>query len=289
MAAEIMGVITITLFLMTIYLVRRRGSMASDAIMYHHFRQAHEQQLRAARDRGDLKTIETYFVTATRKFPYAPEAALNFAQFLVEAKRLDEALAAVETAHKRLKPFIDRQNGEWYGLNVIRVQILLAQDRIDAAEAALNRAIGQMPGRRHFMRMRLTIAERRGEDHDIIQTLTEIRDAFPKEAESHLDLFHSLMRRERVEEAEAALLHAQTLLPQTIDVHIPFARLAHARQEWEVAAARWAVIQQKFVLNAEGFEKGAEALRHLGREAEAEAVLAEHPGHRAVPWPREKR
>jgi tetratricopeptide (TPR) repeat protein len=289
MGAAIMGVVTITMLLVTIYLVRRRGSMAGDPIMYHHYKQAGEFRIKSAREKGDLATVEGYLVTANRKFPYAAEAANHLTEFLIDAKRLDEAEMHVEKVYKRMKPFADPDNGHWYILNLNRVNIYLAKGEIDAAEAALNVAFQEMPGRRHLMRMRLTIAKRRGEDRDIIKTLTEIRDSFALEYEAHLDLFYNFMRLGMTDEAEACLLHAQRLLPRSIDVHIPLARAAHDRHDWELAAGRWADIQQKFVLNAEGFDKGAVALRHLGRHEEADAVLAEHPGHRAVPWPREQR
>ena len=100
-----------------------------------------------------------------------------------------------------------------------------------------------------------------------------------------MDLYYKSLARNDPALTEDILRFGQSCLPQSISLFIPYAHLAHERQDWEEAISRWTVVQERFVLNAEGFEKGAEALRHLGRNDEADAVMANHPGHRAVPWP----
>jgi len=56
---------------------------------------------------------------------------------------------------------------------------------------------------------------------------------------------------------------------------IEHAALASARHDWGEAAERWTKVRERWPGRSEGYQRGAEALAALGREAEAETVRTE--------------
>jgi tetratricopeptide (TPR) repeat protein len=79
----------------------------------------------------------------------------------------------------------------------------------------------------------------------------------------------------RFDEAEAVLRTGLELLPSSADIAVTHAAIAGYRRNWPEAAKRWEDVRARFPTSSSAYLGGAAALRALGRNEEAENVLAE--------------
>jgi uncharacterized protein HemY len=242
-------------------------------------------KLKEARRAGDEETERKFIFEAVQKFPNAIMPYIGLHDYLVQRGRLDEARTSINKILKIQRSNPEFHRGECNLIYMKKIHLMLQMGEAPAAEREIEDGLRWLGPNRSLLSLAAMIDARNGKPDRQLEKLTAIRDAFPLDVEAHVELYNVSRARNDDTLSEDILRHGQSYLPQSIALYIPYARMAHERQDWEEAAARWAVIQERFVLNAEGFEKGAEALRHLGRNDEADAVMAEHPGHRAVPWP----
>jgi tetratricopeptide (TPR) repeat protein len=73
-------------------------------------------------------------------------------------------------------------------------------------------------------------------------------------------------------EADAVLRIANDRFPDEVWPTLEFANIAHARQDWNEAVARWEAVRRRFPRESAGYDRGSEALRAAGRDEEANAL-----------------
>jgi tetratricopeptide (TPR) repeat protein len=93
----------------------------------------------------------------------------------------------------------------------------------------------------------------------------------------------ALREQQRPDAAEALLAEAVERFAGEPQPLVEYARLASQRAAWPEAAARWALLRERFPGHPMGYLWGARALRESGQEADADALLgaavARLPGH----------
>jgi tetratricopeptide (TPR) repeat protein len=285
MYGTIMGVIAVSLVTVTAVITRRRGNLMAEPILFNIHKASLAAKLKEAKQAGDEEAERKFIYEAVKKFPNAIMPYIALHDYLVERGRLDEARKSINKILKiqRSNPEFDR--GDCNLIYMKKIHLMLQMGEAPAAEREIEDGLRWLGANRFLLSLAALIDARNGKPDRQFEKLTVIRDIFPLEVEAHVDLYNVSRSRNDETMSEDILRQGQSSLPQSIALFIPYARMAHERQDWEEAVARWSVIQERFVLNAEGFDKGAEALRHLGRDDKADAVMANHPGHRAVPWP----
>ena len=96
-----------------------------------------------------------------------------------------------------------------------------------------------------------------------------------KEVRGYLGAERALRSGGRVDEAEKLLLQARRRFPSNQEVHSELAWNAEARPDWPEAVRRWEAFRKRFPNAEVGYRKGAEALRKVARDADADALLAQ--------------
>lgn len=100
------------------------------------------------------------------------------------------------------------------------------------------------------------------------------RNSFPEQPAGYLGAAVALRELGRFDEAEAVIGEAMLRFRNDPAPRIGWAALAHGRRNWAAAAARWENVRTHFPKEGAGYLLGLAALRALGRNTEAEAVLA---------------
>jgi len=110
-----------------------------------------------------------------------------------------------------------------------------------------------------------------------------LREHSPERAEGHIWPIQVLWENGRLDEAEAMADAAFDRFPDHPDLLIQQAWIAAARQHWDDAARRWALVRTRTPARIEGYLWGVRALWQSRRADEAEALVSEgltrFPGH----------
>ena len=99
------------------------------------------------------------------------------------------------------------------------------------------------------------------------------RRSFPSEPAGHIGAAVALRELGRFDEAEAVIGEALLRFPNDPAPRIGWAALTHGRGDWAAAAKRWGNVRTHFPKEPAGYLLGLAALRGLGRDADAEALL----------------
>jgi len=84
-----------------------------------------------------------------------------------------------------------------------------------------------------------------------------------------------LLKAERLGEAEEVMRTAMERFPGESSPLCEYAKLAHRREDWPEAVARWEALRTRFPEREEGHSWGATALIAAGRPEEAKALRRE--------------
>jgi tetratricopeptide (TPR) repeat protein len=101
-----------------------------------------------------------------------------------------------------------------------------------------------------------------------------LRDQSPDRADGYVWAVQVLWLDARFDEAEALAQTAFVHFPRHPDLLVQHAWIASARQDWDEAVRRWAVVRERVPTRMEGYQHGARALWQAGRTEEAETVAA---------------
>jgi tetratricopeptide (TPR) repeat protein len=140
--------------------------------------------------------------------------------------------------------------------------------RLEEAEAYLAQPALRFPSEPEIALTRCQIAERRGDLAAAAERWTTVRAMNPHLPATYREGARRLFDLGRHSEADAVLKTAIERFPDDFWPLYDYARLAHDRQNWDEATARWAALRQRFPSEDAGYSLGAEALKAAGREHE---------------------
>jgi len=125
------------------------------------------------------------------------------------------------------------------------------------------------PGDLEIAITRSHLAERRGDLNAACERWLRVRAVRPDYRAGYEEGARRLFEAGRYADADAVLQTAIERFPEQPWPLINYARHAHDCQDWREAAARWAVLRDRFPDQSDGYTLAAEALRAMGQEAEA--------------------
>jgi predicted Zn-dependent protease len=126
-------------------------------------------------------------------------------------------------------------------------------------------------------------AHRRRDWAEALQRYQILIARAPKDERGYQGAAISLHELKRFEEADALLRRALRRRPSSKILRLEYARNAHFRGEWSEAVERWAAYRASNPTDKRGYEGGAEALRMVGKVAEADALIGSWAVHAHVP------
>ena len=150
---------------------------------------------------------------------------------------------------------------------------LLGLSRYDEAEAHVINALPRFPGDPGVLAIAGQVAEHRGEWDLALARWSKAGEDLHYHAHSVLGRSRCLENLGRWEEVEARITEARYRYPTLPEISISLARYAARRKDWPEAAARWARVRERWPQRPEGYAGGAEALKAMGQDEEAAALL----------------
>jgi tetratricopeptide (TPR) repeat protein len=201
--------------------------------------------------------------------------------------RLDPANVLAQVEHAKLSG--DRKDWEqcaarWRAL-VEKIQMpvmfggyadaLMHLNRLDEADAMLDKAVLVYPGDQGIALARCYVAEQRGDFEEASSRWATAQRNSPYLEPIYSHRARCLERLGRCDEADAVLSEAIGRFRDNEWALREYAEFAQRRQDWNEACLRWAALRAKFPENEAAYVEGRVALRAAGRQEEAEALRRE--------------
>ncbi len=164
--------------------------------------------------------------------------------------------------------FPGEMNGYTFG-----AAALVELQRQHEAEALLDAAVARFPDRPQTLIAHARMAEQRKDWAEALRRWTVVRNCIPDRGEGYLGSAVALQALERPDEAEAIWGDAVERFPEWQHPLWSHALIAHRRQDWTEANARWALLRERFPGELNGYTFGAAALLQMQRQDDAEALL----------------
>lgn len=162
----------------------------------------------------------------------------------------------------------------------LALKVLLGLRRFDEAEALMQQGHKRHPREVDLVSGLAEVAQARGDHDAAIERWAALRKQFPGVLRGYVLGAEALMARNRLDEAETLAEQAIRRFPEEMTPYLEHARVAVQRQDWPLALQRWQPIRERF--NFVGGHIGcAQAMIHLGRHDEADALLSEA----RIRWP----
>jgi tetratricopeptide (TPR) repeat protein len=252
---------------------------------------------KVAEARGDLAEGMRRWKVVRRRVKDTVEGYIGVARCLVGLGLLDEAEAELNRAvfydpvsHGALvaRAFLSDRRKDWprsierwkhiaeffkdgpaFGC-AAKAMVELGQ--IDEAEAYLDEPSRIYTNSIDIALTRSHVAERRGDATAACSRWEAVRSLDPFFHPGYYEGARCLSETNRHAEADAVMATAVAKFPDQAWPLRDYAMLAHKRQDWNEAAARWSVLRERFPEEAEGRTWGAQALEAAGRSDEAAAL-----------------
>jgi tetratricopeptide (TPR) repeat protein len=144
--------------------------------------------------------------------------------------------------------------------------------RNDEADEVLERTAAIYPADLDIALARTHVAEARGDLVAACERWAELQRVQPYFKQGYTERARCLLSVDRQAEADAIMRIAIDRFPHDDWPLLEFANLAHYRQDWPEAAARWEAFRSRFPNRDEGFSRGRDALNAAGRHDEAAAL-----------------
>ncbi len=221
--------------------------------------------------------MATWFAGITRKWPGISDLNLRYADFLMKQGRSNEAVTVLKRLIRRERLVTAADQPAKSHSAVVLVRTLFDLKWFDEAESVALDILSRDYPHPYIAVMYVNIAEQRDHVDRKMARIEQVMAILPNNAEIFELYIAELQRQNRNEEAEQALVQGLKRFPRAESLAIRYARMAHDRGDWDEAVLRWAELRENFIFYKDGYEQGAVALRALGREQEAEAVLASRP------------
>ena len=252
---------------------------------------------RIAEARGDLAVAVERWAAVRDFFPDRAHGYYGMARCLLALDRLDEAARQADLAIERgpdqldgwvIRAIVSDRKKTWEE-SIERWSQLTVTHRHRAGYAHAAKAMAELgriaeaedylrdPAERYKNDLEIGItrahlAERRGDLPEACDRWALVRRGNPGFWGGYADAMRCLCALGRFDEAEAVSEEALNEFPGQAWPFVEHAALAEKRGDWNEAAARWAVLRERFPDQEAGYRRGAEALRVLGRVEEAEAL-----------------
>ncbi len=120
------------------------------------------------------------------------------------------------------------------------------------------------------------IAANAGQVEEAIRGWADIRRRFPGDPGGYIEALRLLRTLNRLAEAEDVAALACEQFPDESWPLVEHALVAHLRQDWPKAAARWEAVRAAFPDREDGYRHGIEALENAGVAADAERLREEY-------------
>jgi tetratricopeptide (TPR) repeat protein len=223
------------------------------------------QAARAARDAGRLADAAALLAAARAAFPQDDEVVIE-SGWLAHIAR-DWTQAAEHWRQVRLRT-------PWHLVGYLN-GCAAARETGDyeTAEALLTAAADRFPDHPEVALERAWLAQHAGDWATAERRWDELRARFPDQPASYTGAARALRERGHFDDADALLRLAQDRFPDVEGIAAEYGWLAHLRQDWPLAAARWQALRARFPDAPVGYTCGAIALREQHDIAGAEALL----------------
>jgi tetratricopeptide (TPR) repeat protein len=154
----------------------------------------------------------------------------------------------------------------------LALRVLIGLRRFEEAEALMRTGQKKYPSEYYFAKGLAEIAHAKRDFDTAIERWAFLRRRFPGVIEGYTYGAGAFMAKNQLQQAEALALEAIKRFPDQIGGPLEYARVAVMQENWEEALLRWQPLRDKFGFGG-GFVGSAQALTHLGRYDEAEALL----------------
>jgi tetratricopeptide (TPR) repeat protein len=190
--------------------------------------------------------------------------------------QLTYALSALERADHRRATEIWTSLLETYPrearASILALKVLLGLRRYDEAEALMREGQEADPRASYFAVGLVMVAQARGDHETVIERCAVFRKQFPQVQDGYMLAADALISKRRLEDAERLAEQAMKLFPNDVKGYLYFGRIAAERKDWVDALRRWQIVLDRFDHQV-SYLGSAQAMQHLGRSDEAEAIL----------------
>ena len=231
----------------------------------------------ALRKTNDDAAIEAWYRKQTKRWNLVDWLHHCYADFLRHHGRNDEANGLLKSFIARARRLEDAYRREAPVERMFLVRNLRDDKRVDEAERTAEQALARPHAHPHTAIMYAQIARDRGDHAEAARRFLLALERFPDEVEAADGAVKAMLAQGLAVEAEEMVRRQMREFPRGHGLAILYARLAQDRGDLEEAAVRWDYVREQFVFREEAYTEGVEVLRKLGREAEADAVLASRP------------
>ncbi len=216
---------------------------------------------------GRHADAERVLEETARRFPDVPTPLIGHARLAQDRRDWPAAYARWEAVRAR---FPDLPTG------TVNVAIALRHlGRLDAAEALLHAAIARFPDDPTLAAEHAGLANHCRDWDEAIARWSQFRARFPDDPRGYTGGSWALRERRDVVAAAALIAQGLDRFPDDAGLLHEHAWAAEQQCDWPAAADRWRQARARAPDQPTGYLSAPAVLRRLGRDAEAEAVLAE--------------
>jgi tetratricopeptide (TPR) repeat protein len=212
------------------------------------------------RQSGQIEAAEALHSKAVGEFPKLRQAWVEWARDAEHRQDWQEAMRRWEAMHERFRDV---------GGDIGIARALEGLGRITDAEERLKAAQLGNPINLDISVILPRLAYLRGDKDEAVKRWADTRRRFPVVQAGYREGIHLLLEMDRPEEAETILLATIQRFPDEPWPLIEYALVAHRRQDWEAAVARWATVRARWPDRRDSYLRPAEALTMLGQLEEA--------------------
>lgn len=235
------------------------------------------EELERLRKAGDQEALGAWLKALSWKWRSVAWPQIWYGEHLQGQGRLAEGIEVLRRSVVRARSLDDEHEREANLQTLILTRMLRDAKRYDEATRVAAKGIEGEHAIPALGVMYAELALDQQDDAEAMRRFAAAVDRFPDAAEPAERYVNELIKRGQTAEAEVELKGLIRRQQRAETLAVIYARLATDRGDWPEAATRWDDVRDNFVFCAEAYLQGAKVLRKLGRDADAEAVLAAQP------------
>jgi tetratricopeptide (TPR) repeat protein len=214
---------------------------------------------------GSFDEVDAMMQEGRKRYPREEHYARGYAQSARRRGNLQEALLRCEIVRRRFP-----RVAEGYAIAAACLNDL---GRHDEAESMIRRGVQKLPNEFELHVQHARNATQRREWPEALRRWEVVRRRFEHQFVGPLHAAQCLREMGRFAEAETILTEACERFYQIDWLYAESADLATAKGDYDVAVQRWAALLRRSPNFTIAYTKGAQALRKIGREVEADELL----------------